>query len=151
MRETPNLALLIGGSLSVTIAVMHLGCLPIGPSCYRFLGAGEQMAVLAESGHWYPPVITSAIAAIFLVWALYAFSAAGIPVRLPLARLVVALITSVYLLRGIAFQPLMKYFPGSSLAFWLFTSAIAVVIGSIHLVGLLQVWKRSGKRRLEGS
>lgn len=141
MLTSPNVALVIGGASSAVIAVMHLGCVVIGAACYRFLGAGEQIAVLAENGHWYPPVITLTIAGVLLVWALYAFSAAGIFVRLPLVRYVLAAITFVYLFRGVAFQPLMAYFPGNSLAFWLVTSAIALAIGLIHLVGLKQVWK----------
>ena len=94
MRTTPNVALLIGGTLSAIVAVTHLGCVVIGASCYRFLGAGEQMAALAESGHWYPPVITMAIAVVFLVWALYAYSVAGLIGRLPFARFVLVLIAS---------------------------------------------------------
>lgn len=101
------------------------------------------MAVLAENGHWYPPVITLAIASVLFVWALYAFSAAGILVRLPLLRYVLAAITTVYLLRGIAFLPLMAYFPGNSRGFWLLTSSIALAIGLIHLVGLKQVWRQN--------
>ena len=143
MRTTPNFALLIGRMLSVLIAVMHLGCVVIGPSCYRFMGAGEQMAVLAETGHWYPPVITMFIAGVLLIWTLYAFSGAGLIMRLPIVRSVLVLVTSVYLLRGIAFQPLMAYFSDNSWAFWLWTSAIALAIGLLHLVGLVQVWKRS--------
>jgi len=143
VRRAPNFALLIGGTLSALIAVMHIGCVIIGPSCYRFMGAGEQMAVLAENGHWYPPVITMSIACVLTVWALYAFSGSGLIVRLPVVRSVLVLVTSLYLLRGIAFRPLMAYFPDNSWAFWLWTSAIALVIGLIHLVGLFQVWKRS--------
>jgi len=142
VREAPNLALLAGGSLSAVIAVVHLGCVVIGPSCYRALGAGEQMAVLAENGHWYPSLITIVIAGVLLVWASYAFSAAGVLMRLPFTRYVLALITSVYLIRGVAFQPLTAHFPGNSWSFWLWTSAIAFSIGIIHAVGLKQVWKR---------
>ena len=142
MRTAPNFALLIGGTLSVLIAVMHLGCVVIGPSCYRFMGAGEQMAVLAENGHWYPSVITMFIAGVMTVWALYAFSGAGLIARLPILRSGLVLVTSVYLLRGIAFQPLMAYFPDNSWTFWFWTSAIALIIGLVHLVGLKQVWKQ---------
>ena len=123
MRDTPNLALLIAGSLTAMIAIVHLGCVVIGPSCYRFLGAGEQMAVLAENGHWYPPVITIAIAGVLFIWALYAYSAAGTFLPLPFTRNVLVMITSVYLLRGVAFQPLMAYFPGNSRTFWIWTSS----------------------------
>ncbi len=142
MTRTRNLPLVIGGALSAAVALLHLGCIVVGPDGYRALGAGEQMARLAESGHWYPPTITAAIAGVLLVWASYAFSAGGILGRLPFRRTVLSLVTSVYLLRGLAFQPLMAYFPDNSQAFWIVTSAVSLAIGVVHLVGLRQVWKR---------
>lgn len=63
-----NIALLIGETLSAVIALLHLGRVVIGTSCYRVIGAGKQMAVLAERGHSYPPVVTGAIASVLLKW-----------------------------------------------------------------------------------
>jgi len=142
MRDAPNLALLAAGILSAVAALMHLGCIVIGASCYRILGAGEHMAMLAENGHWYPTAITGFIASVLIVWAFYAFSAAGVFMRLPFRRFVLILITSLYLLRGFAFQPLMAYFPDNSREFWFWTSAITLAVGLVHLVGLTQVWRR---------
>ena len=147
MAATRNSPLILGASLSATAALAHLGCIVFGASWYRFLGAGEQMAVMAARGHWYPTVVTSIIAAVLLVWALYALSGAGVIHRLPLLRPVLCAITAVYLLRGLAFAPMLALFPGRSPAFWLWSSAICLAIGVVHLVGVYQAWPRLGIRQ----
>ncbi|GAB2615230.1 hypothetical protein [Novilysobacter erysipheiresistens] len=142
MERTPNRFLVAGAALGVLAALLHLGCIVFGAPWYRFLGAGERMAQLDLAGHWYPPAVTLAIAAMLLVWSAYALSGAGAIRRLPLTRLALCAITGVYLLRGVAFVPLMAYFPGNSAAFWFWSSATCLGFGLIHLVGLLQVWSR---------
>lgn len=140
MERTPNRFLVAGAALGVLAALLHLGCIVFGAPWYRFLGAGERMAQLDLAGHWYPPAATLAVAAMLLVWSAYALSGAGAIRRLPLTRLALCAITGVYLLRGVAFVPLMAYFPGNSTTFWFWSSAICLVFGLIHLVGLRQVW-----------
>ena len=142
MHATPNRMLIAGATLSALAAALHLGCIVFGAPWYRFLGAGEQMAQLDLAGHWYPTVATLVIASILSAWSLYALSGAGVVRRLPLTRLALSAITLVYLLRGVAFTPLMAYFPGNSDAFWFWSSAICLGIGLVHLVGLRQVWAR---------
>lgn len=142
MERTLNRFLVAGAALGVLAALLHLGCIVFGAPWYRFLGAGERMAQLDLAGHWYPPAATLAIAAMLLVWSAYALSGAGAIRRLPLTRLALCAITGVYLLRGVAFVPLMAYFPGNSTTFWFWSSAICLVFGLIHLVGLRQVWSR---------
>lgn len=94
------------------------------------------------AGNWYPTVATLVIAGILSVWSLYAFSGAGVIRKLPLLRLVLCTITGVFLLRGVAFVPLVAYFPGNSLTFWVVSSAICLAFGIIYLIGLRQVWSR---------
>lgn len=142
MERTLNRFLVAGAALGVLAALLHLGCIVFGAPWYRFLGGGERMAQLDLAGHWYPPAATLAIAAMLLVWSAYALSGAGAIRRLPLTRLALCAITGVYLLRGVAFVPLMAYFPGNSTTFWFWSSAICLVFGLIHLVGLRQVWSR---------
>ena len=137
---THNRLLVSGAVLSATAALVHLGCIVFGGAWYRALGAGERMAALAEAGHWYPTVAATIIAAVLFGWALYALSGAGVIRRLPLLRTVLCAVTAVYLLRGVAFFPLMPYFPGNSATFWLVSSAICLVFGLVHLAGLRQVW-----------
>lgn len=142
MSRSRNSFLIAGGSLSALAALLHLGCIAFGAPWYRFLGAGERMAQMDLAGHWYPTVATLVISAILLVWSLYAFSGAGVFRKLPLTRWVLCGVTAIYLARGLAFVPLMKYFPGNSTNFWIVSSAICLALGIVHLVGLRQVWSR---------
>ena len=142
MQSYRNTFLIIGAALSALAALLHVGCILFGASWYRFFGAGEQMARMAAVGHWYPTALTWGIVAILSGWSLYALSGAGVIRRLPFVRLALCIITSIYLLRAVAFGPFHKYFPGNSAAFWLWSSAICFVIGLVHLVGLWQAWPR---------
>lgn len=135
-----NKYLVIGGSLSAFAALLHLGCIYFGAPWYRFFGAGEEMAQLAEQGSIQPTIVTSVIFIILTTWSAYAFSAAGLIKKLPLLRLALILITFIYLARGIAgffliYQPM-----GRSAEFWLWSSTICLTIGLIHLFGLRQKW-----------
>lgn len=137
-----NKYLVTGGSLSAFAALLHLGCIYFGASWYRFFGAGEEMAQLAEKGSIQPTIVTSVIFIILTTWSAYAFSAAGLIKKLPLIRLALILITFIYLARGIAgffliYQPM-----GRSAEFWLWSSTICLTIGLIHLFGLRQQWAK---------
>ena len=134
--------LLLGGALSATAAVLHLGCIAFGARWYRALGAGEQMARMDMRGHWYPTVASLVISGMLLTWSLYAFSGAGLIPKLPLTRWALSAITAIYLVRGLAFMPLKAYFPGNSTTFWIVSSANCFALGVIHLLGLRQVWSR---------
>ncbi|MCK9540321.1 hypothetical protein [Dokdonella sp.] len=142
MGSIRNRFLIIGAACSAAAALLHLGCIVFGAPWYRFLGAGENMAKMAAAGHWYPTAATLVIATILLAWSLYALSSAGAIRRLPFVRLVLSAITGIYLLRGVAFVPLMPYFPGNSTLFWLISSGICLMFGAVHFIGLRQVWPR---------
>lgn len=140
MQARPNSLLVAGAALSAIAAALHLACIYFGGPWYRFMGAGEQMARLAESGSLYPAMVASVIAAILFVWSLYALSGAGVIRKLPLLRSTLCAVTAVYLLRGFAFVLLMAVIPGRSITFWLWSSAICAVYGIVHAVGLKQAW-----------
>ncbi len=140
MERTHNYFLIVGAALSGVAALLHAGCIVVGAACYRLLGAGEQMAQLDLAGHWYPKTITSVIVLVLSIWALYALSGAGVVRKLPFVRLALCAITGVYLIRAAAFVPLQTVFPGNSMAFWLLSSGICLVVGVVHLIGLRQVW-----------
>lgn len=142
MKTPINKLLIVGGMLSGLAALAHLACLVVGAPLFRLLGAGEQMAQLHDAGHWYPTAVTLLITAVLAIWAAYAFSGAGAIRRLPLRRTVLSAVTAVYVVRGVAFVPAMAYFPGNSIAFWLVSSCICLVIGLVHLLGLRQSWAR---------
>jgi hypothetical protein len=142
MDEAPNAFLIAGAAFSALAALAHLGCIVFGAPWYRFFGAGERMAAMAEAGSWYPAFITAIIATILATWSLYALSGAGVIPKLPLLRLALCAITAVYLLRGIAGVPLAMFATERSTAFWWWSSAICLAIGLVHLAGLRQVWAR---------
>lgn len=141
-RPTPNRLLIFGAMLSAMAAILHLGCIVFGAAWYRFLGAGEAMARMAEAEHWQPALVTLLISAVLLLWSAYALSGAGVLRRLPLLRTALCLITGIYLLRGLGFVFLMPHFPDNSVSFWIASSAICLTFGVIHMIGLRQVWAR---------
>lgn len=140
MNSPDSLYLIVGAALSAIAALLHLATIAFGASWYRFLGAGESMAQMASAGRLYPTVVTLAIAAVLLVWSLYALSGAGVIGRLPFLRPALCAITGIYLLRAVAFLPLMRLIPGNSLRFWLVSSAICLVFGVVHLIGVRLAW-----------
>lgn len=137
-----NQPLILGAILSAIAALLHLGCIIFGAPWYRFLGAGEQMAQLAESGSSQPSIITLIITSILGIWSLYALSGAGVIRKLPLLRTGLCVITAIYLIRGTIFFPLMSYFPDNSPLFWIVSSSICFFYGAVHLIGLRQVWHK---------
>lgn len=133
--------LIAAAVLSGAAALLHLGCIVGGPDWYRFFGAGEGMARAAARGDLRPTLITLGIAAVLAVWAAYAASGAGLIPRLPLLRTALVAITAVYLLRAIAFLPLHYWRPQHSDAFAIWSSAIVLVYGVVHLIGVLRAWR----------
>lgn len=57
---------------------------------------------------------------------------------MPYLRPVLTGITAVYVLRALAFPLLKPVFPGNSTTFWLLSSLICLLVGLVHLVGLIQ-------------
>lgn len=141
MPTAHNRWLILGASLSALAGLLHLACIVFGASWYRFLGAGERMARMAEMGHWYPIVATLVIATILLIWSLYALSGAGVIRRLPLLRLGLCTITIIYIARGVGVVAIMPLFSGHGPLFWATTSGICLVLGLVHLRGLQQRWR----------
>ncbi|WP_444944938.1 hypothetical protein ACJJIK_09950 [Microbulbifer sp. ZKSA006] len=130
----------VAGLLTVLASLVHIGCIVFGGDWYRFLGAGEQMAQLAESGHPYPTIVTSIISAVLLLCAAYAFSGAGLILRLPLIRLGLIIISALLLVRALGFYFIMPAFPDNSPTFWLISSGICLILGLTYALGLKQRW-----------
>ena len=140
-----NKPLIFGGMLSVIAALLHVAIIIGGPDWYRFFGAGEGMAVMAEAGSWYPPIITSGIAIILFTWALYAFSGAGIIRKLPLLKLGLVVISLIYLIRGLAIIPAYFFMPEILDNFLIWSSLICLGYGASYSIGTKQIWTQSEK------
>jgi hypothetical protein len=147
MKPARNPALIIGGWLSVAASLLHIGCIIGGPEWYRFFGAGERMATLAEQGSMTPTLLTLGIAAILAIWSAYAFSGAGLLPRLPLLRTGLVVISAIYLLRGLALIPALIINGGAVMPFILWSSLIVLVYGIAYAVGTWTAWPHLRSRR----
>lgn len=147
MKPARNPALIIGGLLSVAASLLHIGCIIGGPDWYRFFGAGEGMATLAEQGSMTPTLITLGIAAVLAIWAAYAFSGAGLLPRLPLLRTGLVVISAIYLLRGLVLIPALIINGGAVMPFVLWSSLIVLVYGLAYSVGTWTAWPTLKPRR----
>jgi hypothetical protein len=139
--------LVAGGLLSAAAALLHLAIIAGGPDWYRFFGAGEGMALMAERGMMRPALMTIGIAAILAVWAAYAFAGAGLIRRLPLMRTALATISAVYLLRGLVPGYLLLVRPALIDAFALWSSAIVLIYGLCYAIGTGRAWAALSARR----
>ena len=95
---------------------------------------------MAEAGWIRPHLITLGIASILALWAAYAFAGARLLPRLPLMRLALVTITSIYLLRGLAAVPVLLWRPHAADAFLIWSSLIVLIFGIVHGVGTWQAW-----------
>ena len=119
---------------------MHIAVIFGGPAWYRFFGAGEEIATAAERGSPMPAVITSSIALILSLWALYALSGAGRLPRLPLLRTGLVVITAIYLARGLLLVPVIFLVPYPQGAFDYWSSAIVLIYGMVYAIGTWKAW-----------
>jgi hypothetical protein len=137
-----NLWLIAAGVLSVAAALTHLAIIVGGPNWYRFFGAGERMAQMAERGAWTPAIFAVGIATVLMIWAAYAFSAAGFIQQLPLARTALILISVVLILRALAYFVRESWRPDLSHSFMLWSSLIVLLLGLCFAIGTWQAWPR---------
>jgi len=137
---TQNPFLIAGGALSAAASLLHIAVIAGGPSWYRFFGAGEGMARLAERGSLTPTLVTLGIPGVLAIWSAYAFSGTGLIPRLPLMRTALVLISTIYLLRGLVLIPAFIVNPGGVLPFVLWSSLIVLVYGVTYAVGTWIAW-----------
>jgi hypothetical protein len=142
--EPPNTLLVAAGALSVGVTGLHVAIIFLGGPAYRYFGAGERMARMAERGSSEPTLITAVLVLMFASWAAYAFSGAGLIAPLPRLRLVLLLIGLVYTARGLLVIPQVFFWlsagaagvPARHVVF----SAASLVVGCAYLVGTSQAW-----------
>ncbi|MCM8856215.1 MAG: hypothetical protein LC541_12000 [Candidatus Thiodiazotropha sp.] len=139
-----NKPLVWAGSLSLLAGFLHIVIIIGGPDWYRFFGAGEQLAHLAEQGSLIPGTLTAVIALILILWSLYAYAGAGLVRHPPWIKPVLIVITGIYLLRGLALLPLLVLAPQTIDTFLLLSSVISLSIGMLFFSGTRQmIWEHS--------
>ena len=126
--------------LSAAAAILHLAVIAGGPDGYRFFGAGEDMARMAERGSIMPALVTLAIAAVLAAWSAYALAGAGRIRRLPLMRTALVAISAIYLLRGLVLIPALAKHGTAADPFVLWSSLIVLGFGITYAVGTFRAW-----------
>jgi putative oxidoreductase len=132
-----------GSLLSFLIAALHIVIIFIGAEGYRYFGAGEEMATMANAGSPIPALVTAGITIIFVLFGFYALSGARLIKKLVWLKFMLTLITGIYLLRGLGFfievlGIIYQYeVPVRHAVF----SLVSLITGLIHLIGLRKVWK----------
>ncbi|GAB4191808.1 MAG: hypothetical protein Tsb002_20940 [Wenzhouxiangellaceae bacterium] len=95
-----NIWLLLAGSSCIMVSLLHVAIIVGGADWYRFFGAGERMALMAENGSLYPALVTGAIALLFAGWAALAFAADRMGESILIKAGLIA-VTAIFLLRGL--------------------------------------------------
>jgi hypothetical protein len=135
-----NSWLIAGGVGSAGAALLHLAIIAGGPAWYRYFGAGERIAHMAERGHGLPALYAVGIASLLALAAAYAFAGAGPIPRLPLMRTALAAIACGYGLRGLGGWVLLIVRPDLSGTFVLWSSVMVAALGLAYAIGCRAAW-----------
>jgi hypothetical protein len=134
-----NQYLIAGGVMSTLISVLHV-VLAIYPTLYRYIGPDQSaLTEMAEQGSSVTTIASVALALIFALWAIYAFSATGLIRPLPLLRTALIAIGVIYILRALFLlsEINMVLTQGYPFRFVVF-STISLVAGLLYLIGILK-------------
>lgn len=133
-----------GALASFAIALLHVGMVPVGEPAYEYFTAPERLVVLAREGSFVPAVVTLGVAAAFGAFGIFALLGARHDKR-PALRILLVGVTGIYLLRGALIVPELVVvqhagYPARMMVF----SAVALLVGALHLTGLALAWRRLG-------
>lgn len=144
--KTKNIVLLFAGILSFCAAAFQL-VISLVPKWSAFFGAGDELV-----SDWRVLLLAGLVVTAFLVvLGFYGLSGAGLIRRLPLLRLVIFLIGTIYIYRGIPIilklLERVKILPASGAlelpGFLVFLGAL--IAGIFYWVGLAVGWKQLGR------
>lgn len=134
-----NGSLVVGGWFSLAFAVFQLSAIFWPPSAIKWFGGPAEMSQTRPVAYALLCIVCGLFAAAFGV---YALSGAGKIKKLPLLRTGLIIVTAVYLLRGVL---LFMQFPFliKNPELWRFGlfSAIALVVGLVHLAGVVRLFE----------
>jgi hypothetical protein len=95
---------------------------------------------MAEQGSSVTTMASVALALIFAIWAIYAFSGAGLIRLLPLLRAALIVIGTIYILRALFLPTEINMVANEGYPFrFVIFSIISLVAGLLYLIGF---WKR---------
>jgi putative oxidoreductase len=144
-----NIYLQIGGVFSFAFAVFQISAILWSQELLTYFGG--PVKIQAENPILYI-LVCLVVGALVALFGLYAFSGAGKFRRLPLLRSILVTITAIFILRGFAvindLMTIHKH-PELDLIRFLVFSIIALVIGLIHLLGVIRLFKYGRPEKLK--
>lgn len=132
----------LGGYINILIAIAHIIGLFWAQEMYDYTGVGENMRKNAEIHPFLPTAMTLFVSIFFFIFGLYGFSAIGMIKKLPLLKLGIFTIATIYLFRGAVGSVINIGFESSFQWHHLLFSFCALGIGFLYLIGGLQKWKK---------
>lgn len=132
----------MGALASFAIALLHLGMIPVGEPAYEYFTAPQRLVALAHEGSFVPALVTFAVAMAFGAFGVFALLGARRD-RSSALRILLVGVTGIYLLRGLLIVPELVVvqhagYPPRMLVF----SAVALLVGALHVAGLARAWWR---------
>ena len=132
--NSENLFLILGGSASFFIFILHL-VLTVNPKLYGFFGA-EELVKLHREGSKMPRLASIFLALMFFVWGVYALSGAGLLQTLPWLKTILLVIGGIYILRGLMLpSDFVKTLRDIKQAKFIVFSAFSLAVGLLYLFG----------------
>ena len=141
--------LIAGGVISILISILHF-ILAMKPALYGVIAPGQASALsqMAEQGSSLTTILSIAIALIFAIWAIYAFSGAGLLRSLPLLRAVLIMVGVIYLLRALFLPTEINMVLNEGQPFRIVVySAVSLLAGLLYLIGVLM--RKTSARKLK--
>jgi len=140
-----TLFLVLAALISTGTAIAHLSCLYFGPECYAVQMAPTFLVESAKNGTYLAPVLNIFVSTIFLIWGIYALSAARIIRKLPFVKLAIYAIATVCIIRGILPLQLWLRFPEKVNDVAIIVGIIWLMTGLFYLIGNIMRKKQSTK------
>lgn len=131
----------LGGYINILIAIAHIICLFNAQYFFEVTGVGENMRRNAEIHPLLPYAMTIFVSVIFFIFGLYGISGAGKIRKLPLLKVGIFTIATIYLIRGVVGAIANIAFESSFQWYHLLFSICALGIGLSYLSGGLRKWK----------
>ena len=134
---SPVSAWVWAAGLDFLAAALHVGIVLGGPAWYRFFGAGEAMARMAERRHPWPTLVTLAIATALSLFGAYAMTAGDHFPSLPMPQAALTAITAIYAVRALVPLMLAPVMASMRTRFMIVSSLICGVYALAHGMALL--------------
>ncbi|MGF1464244.1 MAG: hypothetical protein ACFB2Z_13995 [Maricaulaceae bacterium] len=136
MRTARKAALIVGAMGLFVAASAHVWAIFAGPEAYAAMGAPPNIVRTAKAGDGLAACVTTGIAFVISLWALYGISGAGVIPRLPWLRLGLSGIAAVLLLRGLIVVPVLISEPGRLQVFDYWSAGVCFGVGALYAVGV---------------